>query len=513
VALLHPEEQVLFRRLAVFVGGGTLEAIEAVCLEPEGGDSQGIDLLDGLGALVDQGLLQRREEGGELRFGMLHVIHEFAQEQLAAGGEAEVLRRAHAAYYLSLAEQLEPDIAGPSQVEIHARLEREHYNLRAVLGWSLDQQAAETAARICVALGSFWNMAGHWVEQGQWLTQTLRLGATLPPRLHARLLHWTGYLEGAHGNYTAAKRHLEESAALFRSLNDAVGLGDSLSRLAGIALDQEHYELAERLYTESVRVARESGDRVALENVLKFRAQLPLVRGDYAAAKKLLEEALAYAASGGNIHDTAWCKAYLGWLALLEGHDAGAEVLLQEALAVQQRLKDTNCSAISQGFLGLLALERGDVARALGRLGESLTLYTQVGKPSGIAETHVRLGYARCAAGDIGQAEAGYVASLQLERTLGNKQRTAAGLAGLAEVAFAQGLHERAARLLGAATQSLASVGAVPLPLPPRLRAEQGQLATHGRQALGVAAWDAAFAAGEALSLDEALAEVLVPGS
>jgi predicted ATPase/class 3 adenylate cyclase len=513
VALLHPEEQVLFRRLAVFVGGGTLEAIEAVCLELEAGESQGIDLLDGLGALVDQSLLQRREEGSELRFGMLHVIREFAQEQLAVSGKAEVLQRAHAAYYLSLAEQLEPDIEGPNQVEVHARLEREHHNLRAVLSWSLDQQAAETAARICVALGLFWNMAGHWVEQGQWLAQTLRLSAALPPRLHARLLHWAGYVTAAHGNYAAAKRHLEESEALFRSVDDAAGLRDTLSRLAGIALDQEQYELAERLYRESVQVARESGDLVALEGALKFQAQLPLVRGDYPAAKKILEEALALAATGGNIHDTAWCKAQLGWLALIEGHDASAEALLQEALAVQQRLGDTNCTAISQGFFGLLALERGDVAGALGRLGESLTLYTQVGKQSGIAETQVRLGHAHFAAGDISEAEAAYVASLQLERTLGNKQRTASNLDGLAEVAFAHKLPERAARLLGAATRALASVGAVPLPLPPRLRAEREQLAARGRQALGDAAWEKAFAAGKALSLEEAFAEVLSPGS
>jgi hypothetical protein len=118
---------------------------------------------------------------------------------------------------------------------------------------------------------------------------------------------------------------------------------------------------------------------------------------------------------------------------------------------------------------------------ALGRLGESLILYTQVGKLSGIAETQNRLGHARCAAGDIRRAEAAYVASLQLERTLGNKQGTASGLAGLAEVAFAQGLPERAARLLGAATQALASVGAVPLPLPPRLRTEQEQVVPSRR--------------------------------
>jgi predicted ATPase/class 3 adenylate cyclase len=514
VALLHPEEQALFRRLAVLVGVGPLEAIEAVCLQPEGVESAGLDLLDGLGALVDQSLLQRREEGGEVRVGMRHVIREFAQEQLAASGEAEVLQRAHAAYYLTLAEQLEPDFGGPNQVEVHARLEREHDNLRAALSWSLDQQAAETAARICVALAPFWNTSGHWIEQGQWSTQTLRFGDALEPRLHARLLLWAGYVGQAQGDYAAAKRRLEESEALFRSVEDAAGLGDILSRQAGLAVEQERYEQAEHLYTESLLVLRESGDRSSVGNVLKFQAYLPEVRGDYLGARKVLEEALAIATSGRYIHDAAYCKAHLGWLALLEGQDAGAaEAKLQEALAVQQRLGDTNCTAVTQGFLGLLALERGDVAGALERLGESLTLYTRVGTQPRIAETQVRLGHAHCTAGDLGEAEAAYLADLQIERKLGNKQRTAAGLEGLAKVALSRRNPERAARLLGAAAHTLASVGAAPLPLPPRLRAERDQVAARGRQVLGEAAWEESFAAGEALSLDEALAEALTLSS
>jgi tetratricopeptide (TPR) repeat protein len=508
VALLHPEEQILFRRLAVFVGGGTLEAIEAVCLEPEGVESQGIDLLDGLGALVDQSLLQRREEGGELRFGMSPVIHEFAQEQLVVSGEEVVLRQAHAAHYCILSEQLEPDIEGPNQVEVHARLEREHDNLRAALSWSLDQQAAEIAARICVALALFWNTSGHWIEQGRWLTQTLRFGDTLQPQLYAQLLSWSGHVTLAHGDYAAATRYLEESVALFRTIGDAANLGGTLGWLASLAYEQEHFEQAEHLYDESLRVARASGDRTAVESALRFQSNLPIVRGDYSAAKKLLEEALAISASDGNVHDIAWCKAHLGWMALLEGHNASAEVLLEEALVVQQRLGDTNCTAISQGYLGMLALERGDMAGALERLLESLALYTQVGKLAGIGETHVQLGHAHLAGGSLREAEASYIAGLHMEYRLGNKQRAAAGLEGMAKISLAQGSPEQAAWLMGAAFQALASVGAAPLPLPPGLRSEHERVAARTREALGEDAFSAAFAKGKALPLDEALAEV-----
>jgi hypothetical protein len=184
-------------------------------------------------------------------------------------------------------------------------------------------------------------------------------------------------------------------------------------------------------------------------------------------------------------------------------------VLVQEALGEQQRIKDTACMAASQRYLGLLALEKGDAAGALERLGESLTLYTEVGHQSRIIMAQICLGHARFAAGSIRDAEVAYIAGLQLERGLGNKQRTAAGLEGLAEVALAQGHPERAARFLGAAAAALASVGAVPLPLPPRLRAEREQVAARTQEWLTEAVYQAAFASGKALPLDEALAEAL----
>jgi predicted ATPase len=512
VALLGPEEQALFRRLGIFAGGGTLETLEAVCLAPEGAEPLGIDLLDGLGALVDQSLVQRREEGGELRFGMLHVIREFGLEQLEASREAEALQRAHAAYYLTLAEQLEQDTTR-NHVEVNARLEREHDNLRAVLSWSLEQGAAETAARLCVALHQFWNTSGHWIEEEQWLTQAVSLGNELPPRLRARLYSTSGYVTRSQGDYAAATRRLEESLALFRSVEDKAGIGEVLGQLAVLAFRQEEFEQAKQLFDQSLSLAKEIGDPTEVLYLLRCQADLPLAHGQYAAARNLLEQALALADSLGVIHDIAECRARLGLLALLAGHDARAEALLHEALRVQQQLNDANCSAHTLRFLGLLAMERGDVAAAQDQLAKSLALYSGIANQAGIAETQVWLGMAHVAAGTLQAAEDAYRAGLQLAQRLKNKQRSAAGLEALAEVALVRGHPERAVRLLGAAAQALSSVGAAPLPLPPRLQAEREQVVARGRQALGEAAWEASFAAGQALSLDEALAEVLTAGS
>jgi predicted ATPase/class 3 adenylate cyclase len=504
--LLSPAERILLRRLAVFVGGCTLEAAEAICVTPEGAEQLELDLLDGLGALVDQSLLQQREEGGEPRFGMLHVIRESALEQLRESGEDAALRWAHVAYYLTLAEQVGRQLKGPDQVALFKRLEQEHDNLRAALGWSLEHGAPEMAARLCVALFPFWNMAGHWNEQRQSLARVLSAGAALPLQLRAHVLCQAGYVARSQGDYTGATTQLDESLALFRSVDDTAGAGDALGQLATVALRQEHFERAEHLFEESLILLREVGDLSKALQVLRAQAELPEVRGDYPAATSLVTQALALAQSLGDTHDVAECKARLGWLALLQGDVAAAEAPIAEALIVQQQLSDTNCSAISLGYLGMLALEQGDAAAAQELLEQSLSGFEEIATQPGIARTLIRLGAARFALGNIQGAEDAYVKSLHIERGLANRQRTAACLQGLAEVALARGEPERTAWLLGAAAQVLGEMR--PVPLPPRLAAQSERVAIAARQALGEEAWAAAYAAAQALPLEEAVREV-----
>jgi predicted ATPase/class 3 adenylate cyclase len=518
VALLGNEEQVLFRRLSVFVGGGTLESIEAVCLDPKGVEPLGLDLLDGLGALVEQSLLQRREEeGAELRFGMLHVIREYALEQLSKSGEAEMLQHAHTAYYLALAEQLGLQLDGPHGLTLRSRLAREHDNLRAALSWSLEQGAAETAARLWVALYWFWTVSAHWNEQQQWLAKILSVAEALPPQLRARLLNRAGHFANLRGDYAEASHYLEESLRLFRSIDDRDGMGKVLGDLGGLALDHGDFELADQLFEESLNLLREVGDRTWVVRTLMLYENLPYVRGDYPAARKLTEQALTLAESQGDSHDIAVCKTELAWLALLGGDEVSAETLLQEALAVQQQLNDANCGGATLELLGLLALERGDAAGAHMRLEEGLACYTQIAKQFGIARVQIRMGMAYLVGGEVQEAEGTYRAGLsilrRLEPGLWNKQRIALGLTGLAEVALAQGNPERAARLLGAGIHVLASMGVGPPPLPPRLQARRDQVVARTREALGETTWEAAFAAGEALSLDDALIEAIIPGA
>src|SRR5829696_8319575 len=193
-ALLDEGEQVLFARLAVFSGGRTLEAIEAVC------DAKGdlpMDALEGVSSLLDKSLL-RQEEGpeGEPRFVMLETIHEYTRERLGASGEAEEVRRLHAEYFLALAEEAEAELSGADQLAYLERLEAEHDNFRAALTWSLER-ASVTALRMAAALARFWEKRSYFSEGSSWLEAAVRLSesveaATADSATRAKLLSEAG---------------------------------------------------------------------------------------------------------------------------------------------------------------------------------------------------------------------------------------------------------------------------------------------------------------------------------
>ena len=167
--LLDPDEQRLFRRLAVFAGGCTLEATEAIC-------GAGLDVLDRLASLVDQSLMRgetTEDPAGEARFAMLETVREYAHERLEVSWEAEVLGRRHADFFLALAEEAEPKLTGREQGVWLARLEEEHANLRAVLSRARERGEWETLLRLAGALGHFWIVRGHLSEGQRWLEEAL----------------------------------------------------------------------------------------------------------------------------------------------------------------------------------------------------------------------------------------------------------------------------------------------------------------------------------------------------
>ncbi len=234
--LLNPDEQRLFRLLSVFVGGCTLEAVEAMCRMLGSGATA---VLDGVQKLLDNNLIfQRTQPGGEPRLVMLETIREYGQEQLAASGEMEGVEQAHAGYHLTLAEAGAPQLPSAEQLQWFDRLEQEHDNLRAALRWLLEKEQIEQALRLSGALHFFWLTHAHLREGRHWLEQALVASNGVMTPVRAMGLYTASALAYFSGDYTRSAELCTKSLKLYRRLGEKQGIvlrstawGISLARL------------------------------------------------------------------------------------------------------------------------------------------------------------------------------------------------------------------------------------------------------------------------------------------
>ncbi|MGO8948870.1 MAG: ATP-binding protein [Ktedonobacterales bacterium] len=396
-ALLAPAERVLFWRLAVFVGGGTLDAAEAVCVIPEETEPLGLDLLDGLSELVEQSLVQQREEGAEPRFGMLHVIREYALERLAASGEAEALRRAHAEHFLALAERAEPQLRGPEAGRWLAQLEREHDNLRAALGWAREQGEAELGLRLMGSLWRFWESRGHLREGRAWMDELLEPGsetsggaAGMEPAVaagvRARALTGGGRLATRQGDFVVAERWLEEATALGQAAGDLLTAADALNALGNNAWDQGDLERAKVRYEEALAFYRAVENRRGIATALSNLGITDMYQGNLERAAGVLQEALALSRQDGDRYSSAVSLESLGGVARRRAEVAQAAALLCEALALDWGRGDPRRCAEDLEELASTAGIAGQGQRAARLLGAALAVRETLGTPKSAPE-------------------------------------------------------------------------------------------------------------------------------
>jgi predicted ATPase/class 3 adenylate cyclase len=392
--LLTLEEKVLFRRLAVFAGGCTVGEAEAVCLAPEGADPLRIQMLDGLGALVEQSLVQPREGGAEPRFGILHVIREYALERLEESDEIDTLRRAHAAYFMALTEQAEPEFYGPRATSWYDRLEREHDNLRAALGWARDHGKFEIGMRLAAAVYRFWWVRGHIGEGRSWLEELLtaaandQAGHIVPIQVRARALHAVGWLATWQGDYGAATTWLEQGAADAREAGDLRTLASVLNSLAAVASHQLDVDAAAAYYTESLEAARRAGDQWGMSRAqgnLGFNAYF---RGDLQAAAGFLEDTLVYLREVGDRESLGVELALAGSIARKQGDLTKAWALQREALSLHWAMGNLHRVAETLQMLAASAAAGGQVAAAARLLGAAATLRETIGVPQPVVWRH-----------------------------------------------------------------------------------------------------------------------------
>jgi tetratricopeptide (TPR) repeat protein len=463
--LLDAGEQALFARLGVFVGGCTLAAAEQVVTA--GGDLL-LDVMAGLVSLVDKSLLKQVEGvDGEPRFIMLETIHEYARERLAQSGAAESIRRQHAMYYLILAETATDQLYSADQRACLDRLEQEHDNMRAALTWSQTTAAdAELGAQLAAVLSHFWMQRGYLSEGRAWLKQTLARSSTLPAAVRAAGLLGAGYLAFWQSDDQKALVFAEESLALYRELEDQWRIALLLFKLGEVVLALGHFERAETLFSEGLALYQELGGTGGIALTLDGLGRLAYVRGNYGQAKSLLEESLALRREVGDI--------------------AGIGFGLKT--------------------LGEVAQQQGNFESALAHYEQSLAMFRESGNKSGIMYALHNLGVVAQHQSDDEHAMTLFADALALAWDLGDKGSIALCLVGFAEVARIQKRPEGAARLFAAA-ETLLNVFAEHL--SSAVRADYDRNLTTVRAQLDDATFAAAWAAGQALTMEQAVAEAL----
>jgi predicted ATPase/class 3 adenylate cyclase/DNA-binding CsgD family transcriptional regulator len=502
--LLDAHEQTLFRRLGVFVGGCSLEGAEAVC-KTAGDLSPGV--LDGVAALLDQSLLRQEVgAGGEPCFTMLETIREYAMERLVASGEANIIRREYATYYLALAETAELHLEGAEQTMWLERLEAEYANLRAVLVWALEGGEREVGLRLAGVLWRFWWGRGYYTEGRQWLDAALLRSAEAPAALRAKLLAGTGWLAFLQGDNTRASVSNEECLALGRELGDAWLITFALRTLGWLAIMRGQPGQATALLEESLALARDIGDLFLIGDSLAGLACVASHKCDYARATVLLEEGLAQSRKLRFKVGIAWGLLDLGHLAYHQGNYARATALFAESLILRRELGNQPAIAESLHGLGEVALAQGDVASAWTYHEERLRIEQELGNKPGIAASLTSLALVAHAQGNDVQALTLLEESLALAQKLEDESGIVAVLEGFAVLAVAHRLPVRAAQLCGAAETLHNTIGITYTAI---YHAEYDRAVALARAELGESLFTAAWAEGQAMTPEQAIAYAL----
>jgi len=463
--LLSADEKRLFEHLSVFVGGWTLEAAESVC----GGDPILADqVLHLLSNLVDKSLVvaEPQADDGSTRYRLLETLREFAGERLAANGGLERVRAKHAEFYLKLAERGSDGLHRRSLIPrwLH-RLERDYENLRAALSLLIDQHNTDAAARMVYALRHFW--------------------------------FYRGYLSDARGliDRVLALPGSDEGLARVRAVH-ALGL---------VAFRQDEFRLAERALSEAVSLARELGDLSKAGAALTMLAYTVKTNGDPVRARSCSQEQVEIGRTIGDPYYEAAGLTSLANSLVDEGQFAVARPLLERALALSTQL-DVNVGGTAAHDLAMVCYEHGDYAQARHLLEKLLEQRRGAGQRWGRMLAASSLGWVSTAQGDWTRASCVLLEAVSEAAEVGDRNELARALDSLAALSAALAQHTRAMRLAGAAAALRANVH---VPVAPALRSRIERSLRPAVAALGEAEASKAFAAGQALGIDDIVADAL----
>jgi len=539
--LLTPPEQALLRRLSAFAGGCTLEAAEAVCsdLEPQmnadergllrerrsavddatsdwsglrpsaficGSKIQNEQVLDLLTRLVEKSLLIYEEQGGKGRYWLLEMIREYARERLTQSGERDRWRERHAEYFLALAETAECELTRGNPRRWLGRLEQEHDNLRAALAWSVE--AVDSGQRSVVSeVKPFWERRGY-LEEGrrQFLRVLAHSGARDPTAARARALASAGRFTRLQHDQAAARRLHEESLAIWQSLEDRAGIATALLNLGWVAVDQWDATTARPSVEESLAIRRELDEPRGIADALHCLAWVARHEGDSTAACALAEESLAAARELDDRLTIAWAITRLGFVAHWQEQYPAARALFEQCLPLWRELDAKDGLLETLFHLAYTLQHQGDYLAAYAIFEEMLAIFRER-----LPFAPAPLAMLGNIAGELGrweEAATRCAESLRHRRQIrvGERHVVAWGLIGMARVALGRHKPHRAARLLGAAEALWAGSSA---PRWPNERVDFDRLVSAARAQLEQAEFAAAWAEGEAMPVEQMIAEAL----
>ncbi len=503
--LLARDEQVVFRALGVFAGGCTLEAMEAVVAAL--GQHHGT-LVDTISTLIDHSLLQQTGDLDESpRFFMLETIREYASEQLRANDEAETIPQAHAAYYLAFAELVEQHLRGSERRTWLVRLETEHDNLRTALKWALSGGDTDLGLRLAGAMGEFWLIRGYLREGRDWLASALAGGRAHGTVLRAKALNHGAALAHSEADFQTARNLYEESLAISRALGDDRNVALALAGLAVLAVVQHgDYETADKLVDQSLGLFEHLGDTWGRRDALHLAGMSFWHQGGYAQAVELTEEVLKLSRELGDQSGSATALINLACLARSQGNYVRARDYADEALVLFGDADDRKGIAGALFILGHVTRSAHNDMQAAIFYNESLALARQLADHALVTQVLHNQAYLALHDGDHTRAEALLYESLTPAREIGYKDQMAWDLAGLGGVAVAKRQGERAARLLGAADKWFHTVGHA---IDPTERDEHDRYIMAAREQLGETVFARAWAEGQAMMLEQAVAYAL----
>ena len=393
--LMRPAEQAMLGLLAVFVGGATLETVEAIALS-SASQSTRASRLDMVASLVEKSLLRReaspardhggrsgrpsaRDQGGA-RFRILETVRAFALERLAANGETAVAQRLHATALLDVVKHADAGLVGSTQALWLERIDQEQDDIRVALRWALDREEPRLGLEMAAALGLYWRIRGHLHEGRAWLEELLaQPEAAAAPIERSRALHAVGALALCQGEYATARAALEESAALARAADDLRTLALALGELGQATYLVGDFAAAQPLLAEAVELTHARGDAGAETRALQHLGLATGELGDAARAVEMVRRSLALQRRLGDTWGTA--SALVALAQVVEAGDGmdDPRSLLEQSLRLTQELGDRCTLVEAVETLAALAMDQGQAAQAVQLLGGASAVAESLG--------------------------------------------------------------------------------------------------------------------------------------